>query len=50
MYNIYTCIYIHFFLLSVTDGNLRHSTRSLRSYYSAEMELCYSIVIKLLYN
>lgn len=54
--DLYICIiYIHvyifnFFLLSVTDGNLRHSTRSLRSYYSAEMELCYSIVIKLLYN
>lgn len=41
----YTCtVYIYsilffFFSLSVTDGNLRHSTRSFGSYYSAEIEL-----------
>lgn len=35
---IYILVYLfNFFLLSVTDGNLRHSTRSLGSYYSAEM-------------
>lgn len=45
--DLYICIiYIHvyifnFFLLSVTDGNLRHSTRSFGSYYSADVTLLF---------